>query len=75
MQGESHVILADFQYSFPKLLLEIGLGEMDLSMAVFWLYRHWLFMLLFCLLISRVVLFYRISSFWSFGEHMRVLVR
>lgn len=45
----------------------------NLPMAVFWSYHHWLFMLLLCLLISRAVLFYSISSFWAFGEHMHVL--
>lgn len=45
----------------------------DLPMAVFWSYHHWLFILLVCLLISRVVLFYSISSFWALGEHMHVL--
>lgn len=59
-----------------KLLLETGLGEMgfsDLPMAVLWPYHHWLFMSLFYIIISKIILFYSVSTFWVFGENMHVL--
>lgn len=45
----------------------------DLPIAVLWSYHHSLFMLLFCIIISKIILFYSVSSFWVFGEHMHVL--